>query len=230
MAAGALLRTAVTRMYRMRDAFNSEHTFVRSTVRAFAAGGRPRLLDVGCGHGRFAEVVAAAGAEYVGIDVNPESVQLCRGRGLDARLPSELLASEVFDIVLLSHVIEHFGHADLIRFLDEYTSRLRVGGVLIVLTPLYHSGFFDDFDHVKPYNPGALRQMLCAITRQTQPIDIRARFQEQQLWIKKDPFGHSHDDSRWRHLVTLPASLLTTASFGTLGRATGYGMSLRRVA
>jgi SAM-dependent methyltransferase len=38
-------------------------------------------LDVGCGSGRFAEVLAAAGAEVVGVDAYPAMVALTRRRG-----------------------------------------------------------------------------------------------------------------------------------------------------
>jgi SAM-dependent methyltransferase len=48
-----------------------------------------RVLDVGCGAGRFALHLQEQGLEVVGIDVSPLAIQVCRRRGLrDARLMS----------------------------------------------------------------------------------------------------------------------------------------------
>ena len=38
----------------------------------------PRMLDVGCGWGRYVERFVELGFEYLGIDLSPEMVRLCR--------------------------------------------------------------------------------------------------------------------------------------------------------
>jgi 2-polyprenyl-3-methyl-5-hydroxy-6-metoxy-1,4-benzoquinol methylase len=64
-----------------------------------------RILDVGCGAGRFALYLQEQGHEVVGIDVSPLAIEVCRRRGLrDARAMSvdEVDASlGVFDTVLM---------------------------------------------------------------------------------------------------------------------------------
>ena len=47
-----------------------------------------RILDVGCGAGRHASVLIAAGAEVVGLDSSLGAVAVAQARGVDARLGS----------------------------------------------------------------------------------------------------------------------------------------------
>lgn len=66
---------------------------------------RGRVLDVGCGAGRHALHLQALGCETIGLDPSPGAVDVCRRRGLDARLGSlgdrALLTEERFDAVLM---------------------------------------------------------------------------------------------------------------------------------
>jgi MoaA/NifB/PqqE/SkfB family radical SAM enzyme/Flp pilus assembly protein TadD len=81
------------------------------------------------------------------------------------------------------HVIEHFSPADLLHFINHYLGRLNVGGHLILATPLMWPGFFDDFDHVKTYQPNAIWVMFAQDGPQMQycseyllePVEIRIR-------------------------------------------------------
>jgi len=103
-----------------------------------ALGGRHaleglRILDVGCGKGRFARRFNDLGAEVVGVD-------LARGMLLDA--PSSLrriqatawrlpLGSSLFDAVVSIETLEHV--ADPVSVLVESARVLRPGGVVVIL-------------------------------------------------------------------------------------------------
>lgn len=72
-------------------------------------GVRPRVLDIGCGSGRVAETVLAAGAhEYVGVDLAPRMLELASRRlrpyGDRVRLQCgdmcEVTLAEEFDVIL----------------------------------------------------------------------------------------------------------------------------------
>src|SRR4051812_35992254 len=77
---------------------------------------RARLLDVGCGYGRNLEIAASI-CSCIGVDVNPEAVQANNRRGLESYLPDKLPRSELgFDVILMSHVVEHFAPVDLLEF------------------------------------------------------------------------------------------------------------------
>lgn len=71
-----------------------------------------RLLDIGCGYGRFLKAAAARGAAAVGITVSPEQVRRDRQAGLDARLLDyKHLGPEWdgrFDAVIANGPVEHF--------------------------------------------------------------------------------------------------------------------------
>jgi SAM-dependent methyltransferase len=62
-----------------------------------------RVLDVGCGAGRHATVMAANGCEVVGIDPSPGAVKVATERGVDARFGSIMQPGDVgrFDTIVL---------------------------------------------------------------------------------------------------------------------------------
>jgi 2-polyprenyl-3-methyl-5-hydroxy-6-metoxy-1,4-benzoquinol methylase len=100
-----------------------------------------RVLDVGCGEGRFAVELAHAGADVVGIDVAEEPLRRARARHpeLDLRLvdgegPWELEDAS-FDVVWAGEVIEHV--ADTAAWLSQVRRVLRSGGSLLVSTPAH---------------------------------------------------------------------------------------------
>jgi ubiquinone/menaquinone biosynthesis C-methylase UbiE len=95
-----------------------------------------RVLDLGCGKGRFAHVLAQAGAEVIGVDRSKAmlaaSSSACYGRvyGSGRRLP---LASQAFDAAIAVEVFEHFHAAAIDDVLGEVRRVLRPGGVLAIV-------------------------------------------------------------------------------------------------
>jgi 2-polyprenyl-6-hydroxyphenyl methylase/3-demethylubiquinone-9 3-methyltransferase len=93
-----------------------------------------RVLDLGCGKGRFAARLRPAGAEVVGLDVS--AAMLAEGGGLGfgrvrgsaRRLP---FADASFDAVVAVEVFEHLAEID--RVLDESARVLKPSGVLAVV-------------------------------------------------------------------------------------------------
>jgi SAM-dependent methyltransferase len=98
-----------------------------------------RVLDVGCGEGRFTAELVAAGVHGVGIDVAEEPLRRARAAhpGLDVQLIDAFgpwpLADASFDAVWAGEVIEHV--ADTAGWLSEIRRVLRPGGRLLVSTP-----------------------------------------------------------------------------------------------
>lgn len=91
-----------------------------------------RVLDLGCGKGRFARPLAEAGAEVVGIDLSAgmlaEAVGFAAVRGSARRLP---FAAATFDAVVAVEVFEHLDAID--QVLSEARRVLRPGGVLAIV-------------------------------------------------------------------------------------------------
>jgi 2-polyprenyl-3-methyl-5-hydroxy-6-metoxy-1,4-benzoquinol methylase len=154
--------------FRKRRDFLMEHV---------AAG--ERVLDVGCGEGRFAAELARAGVAVVGVDVAREPLRRAGARyaGLDLRsIPlagTWPLEDASFDAVWAGEVIEHV--ADTAGWLSEVRRVLRPGGRLLLSTPdhgqltRFHlaisrgafESHFDPFsDHLRFYTRPLLTRLL----------------------------------------------------------------------
>lgn len=107
------------------------------------AAGRPpgRLLDVGCGTGRFLLQAKRCGWEAVGLEYNPHGAELAR-RTTQAEVQAGTLENcpfpgASFDAVSLLHVLEHVPHPrQTLRRLHEL---LRERGRLLIEVPDFGS-------------------------------------------------------------------------------------------
>jgi SAM-dependent methyltransferase len=87
-------RFSTTQLDSASGTTESRDTFLEKTGFALEDLRGKRVLDVGCGMGRFLEVVADAGAEVVGIDLS-SAVDAAR-RNLKSRLNVSVLQADVF--------------------------------------------------------------------------------------------------------------------------------------
>jgi SAM-dependent methyltransferase len=115
--------------------------------------GAGRVVDVGCGEGQIARLVAGAGAQrVVGVDASAAQLAEARRRGggpayVRAGAEALPLPSGAFDAAVACLVLEHI--ADLDGALDEIARVLRPGGrfVFFLNHPLFQtpaSGWIDD--------------------------------------------------------------------------------------
>ena len=95
-----------------------------------------RLLEIGCGAGDTLKLAADMGWDARGLDVDPKAVANGRAKGRNVhlgQLTDQRLADESFDLVLMSHVIEHLH--DPSGMLRECRRIVRRDGLLVVFTP-----------------------------------------------------------------------------------------------
>jgi 2-polyprenyl-3-methyl-5-hydroxy-6-metoxy-1,4-benzoquinol methylase len=95
-----------------------------------------RLLDVGFGDGAFLDRARSAGWQVTGVDPDPVTVDAARRRGLDVRegiLDVLYDGLGPFDVVTLSHVIEHVH--DPRAFVRRIRALLKPGGIVWIETP-----------------------------------------------------------------------------------------------
>ena len=121
-----------------------------------------QILDVGCGDGAFARYLGRD--DIFLVDGNPETITALRPRYKNcylATLPQLPFGSVTFDLIHISHVIEHLPPAMVYDLLKECDRCLKAGGFLVVSAPLLNSNFYDDLSHLKPYNPFTIEKYLC---------------------------------------------------------------------
>lgn len=97
-----------------------------------------RILDVGCGAGDNAALLADRGWRVTGVTIDPRereaALHLCDDihlGNLEDGLPDAVTGT--FDAVLMSHVLEHL--AQPTRLLENVRERLTVNGVIAVALP-----------------------------------------------------------------------------------------------
>lgn len=133
--------------------------------------GPGRLLDVGCGNGRFVQLAHEMGWHAEGIDFDEQAVATGHKRHLRVRHGGiELLvnAQETYDVITLSHVIEHVH--DPKGLLQKLHELLKPGGTLWIETPnldsLGHRRYGANWRGLEPprhlvlFNQGSLRRVL----------------------------------------------------------------------
>ncbi|MBU1131758.1 class I SAM-dependent methyltransferase [Patescibacteria group bacterium] len=132
-----------------------------------------KILDIGCGMGQFLQFLAEDGYENIsGVDISPEAVEFCREKGINKvkqidDLVEFLNTSEVYDLIVLNDVIEHFPKEKGIVILQKIYEKLRIGGKIIIKTGNMSSlaGLrlrYDDFTHYDGFTEYSLTQVLKA--------------------------------------------------------------------
>jgi ubiquinone/menaquinone biosynthesis C-methylase UbiE len=95
-----------------------------------------RILDLGCGKGRFARILAARGARVVGLDVSESMLAAADGAGLGRvigsarRLP---FRNAGFDAAIAVEVFEHLEPQAIDAACDELRRVLRPGGLFVMV-------------------------------------------------------------------------------------------------
>jgi SAM-dependent methyltransferase len=98
-----------------------------------------RVLDLGCGAGRFLTALKDAGADPVGVEIAEAAAERARATGVEVRLvePDGTLpfGHGEFDLVWCSEVLEHV--PDALALLQETRRVLKRDGRLLLTVP-YH--------------------------------------------------------------------------------------------
>jgi SAM-dependent methyltransferase len=138
-----------------------------------------RVLDLGCGAGRFLAALRDAGADAVGVELAEAALERARRNvpGADVRIVAHdgtlPLGHREIDVVWCSEVLEHV--PDTVGFLTEARRILRPGGRLLLTVPdhgrlkrvlLALSGYEAHYDplgqHVRFYTRRSLTRALLA--------------------------------------------------------------------
>lgn len=186
------------------------------------ASKRGRVLDIGCGNGNFLEHARRVGWQTVGLEVDPISSEIARRRGFEVisrLLEDATFPAESFDVVTMSHVIEHL--PDPRRTLEECRRILKPGGWLVMATPntgsLGHARFGRDWlgldapRHLIIFNPRAMTSLVERCGMKPRTIATKSR-QAALVWLV---------GRRLRKQSTIP-NLDVGFSMGTLPLAAAF--------
>ena len=108
----------------------------RAAVGYFPYTGEGRLLDFGCGGGKYVAQMAAAGWNAEGLDLSPDAVREAEESGLTIHLgtlPGADLPPASYDLVTLWHAIEHVPGPK--ATLEAIRPLICPGGRLVVVCP-----------------------------------------------------------------------------------------------
>jgi 2-polyprenyl-3-methyl-5-hydroxy-6-metoxy-1,4-benzoquinol methylase len=151
------------------EKFRGSESAVRERQQIYAArfGSHAKVLDIGCGRGEMLEVFRQAGIAARGIDLNDDSVALCRSKGLEAEkadlfaylnsLPDSSLGG-----VVCCQVVEHLPPERLPLMIGLLHDKLRPGGLVAIETPnpeclaIFATHFYIDPTHRHPIPPALM--------------------------------------------------------------------------
>ena len=147
-----------------------------------------RIVDMACGEGYGAAVLAAGAAEVVGVDANPEAFEHARLRYHAPNLRFERALVEQFDdgapydAIVFLQTVEHV--EDPSGLLARFRSLLAPGGVVYVTTPnrltLAPPGAerSDNPWHVREYTP---EEFAALIRPEFESVELRGLFHARKL-------------------------------------------------
>jgi ubiquinone/menaquinone biosynthesis C-methylase UbiE len=148
------------------------------------------ILDVGCGEGRMAGEIAAAGAHATGVDPNPSALERARAlvpAATFVRAGAEALPfrSASFDVVVVVNALHHVPTDLMDLALAEVSRVLRPEGILIVMEPLAEGSFFEALRSVE--DETAIRAAAQAAMRRAAAAGV-LRFKEAMTYTRRDSF------------------------------------------
>lgn len=185
-------------------------------------GSSLRILDFGCGRGKYMKQVRAQGHTVVGVDANPSYVEEGKRAGFEVLTPDQYFTStDKYDVVLLSHLVEHLDPDALVDLFPKLCRSLDRDGRIVVITPLLGERFFHDVSHIRPYYPQSMRH---AFGQENAPLLFGGvnLIELTDIYFFKDPFR----TRTWRsfYVHTSPLAPITRAInrvFDRLWRVSG---------
>lgn len=146
-----------------------------------------KVLDYGCGQGKYLHSMQKMGIECAGIDINPEQAADLQAQGFEVYTDILTLKKNSFDCLLLSHVIEHISGQDLVKLFDSLLPLLTKNGKIILITPVLGERFYYDFTHVRPYYPQSIRMLFGGISA---PMSVKSQYSAEleDIFFFRDSF------------------------------------------
>jgi len=194
-----------------------------------------KILDVGCGYGEKLIHIHNKNYDISGVEKNKFILNKMRDKGYKVFDLEEFKRQDTkYDLIIMSHIIEHFDYESLKEFMEYYLQFLKDGGDLIIFTPTLSKDFYVDFDHVKPYHPQGIKVLFDGSNFQLQfyskyrlkLIDFEYRKSPFQITFTKKQILGKKD--RLASLTNLFLIAIFRLSFQTISRTTGWAGVFRK--
>lgn len=118
------------------------------------------ILDYGCGEGRILKEINKTEYNLTGVEINQDYITALTNDGFTIYTPEKIFNGYLlFDIIIISHVIEHMDPNELYKIIPEICNLLKENGVIIIISPILGERFYYDFTHIKPYYPQSIRHI-----------------------------------------------------------------------
>ena len=126
-----------------------------SEVSPLLKANKPKICEIGCGNGKNLSKFQAVGYDVFGVEPDPAARKMAQKitpnifNGTAEELP-EAIENEKYDIVLMSHVLEHC--LDINNVMSNVKKILKDGGVYIVEIPNCNSLGFQTYQGEWPWS------------------------------------------------------------------------------
>lgn len=99
--------------------------------------GNSRLMEVGCGAGRYLHKMSSLSWQCTGLDISAQAIEVARKSNPDAEFIvgalNDIAAGESYDMIIMHHVFEHLYHPK--QVIETCFKLLQHGGKLVVSGP-----------------------------------------------------------------------------------------------
>ena len=141
-----------------------------------------QALEIGCGTGGFARLLAARAEKVIAIDLSPQMIRLARERSashtnidfIEGDVMARQFSDEQFDCVATLTTLHHL---PIEALLAKVKKALKPGGVFVCLDLYRRSGLTDLLSDCVAY-PVALSLRMFKTGRPRPPSDVRAAYAE----------------------------------------------------
>jgi len=133
---------------------------------------KTKVLCIGDFKGKEAKRFRKKGCLAWSIDLNPdfenEFIYKMSAENLDFK-------DNFFDIVYMSHVIEHIPVTELRKVAEEIERVCKIGGSIEIVTPVFNNMIWDDPTHIRPHNKWSIQSLFrnCKMIKNFKEVRIK---------------------------------------------------------
>jgi SAM-dependent methyltransferase len=156
--------------------YRGRRTVLDGVIAELGLPANARILDAGCGSGRFMVELAKLGT-VTGVELSDTSVQLARQRAIGEVVAGSVLempfADDSFDLAVSLDVIEHL--EDDLAALREFRRTVAPGGALLVTVPAYQ-WLWSSHDEINHHHRRYTRRSLQHVAEQAGWKQVRTTY------------------------------------------------------